>query len=184
MKLLKTGIESYGFAGVKLYPPFGFRMDDSRLASCYEYCSTKHLPVLIHTGYSFDGLQNSYAEPDALINICDKYEDIKFIMAHAGYKLSNPTISELLLKKNVYADISGFQSVLDQDDTKSDIDLIFQEPYNSKLLFGSDWPIKNIIKPLSHQINVLKKLYENCENKAENAFENLMKQNAKKLLNI
>ncbi len=184
LDLLKKGVETDGFRGVKLYPPFGFKIDEERLLGFYEYCNTNHLPVLIHTGYSFNGLINENAEPGPLATIADKYKNINFIMAHAGYKLHDPLITSLLNKENVFADISGFQSVLNDESAKASLNLIFKPPYNNKLLYGSDWPITNIMRPLSDQINTLKKIYRNTENTADNAFEKLMGSNARKVLNI
>ena len=183
MNILKKGIEEYGFKGVKLYPPFGFKINDERLDVFYAYCNSNNLPVLIHTGFALNGLENENAEPNALLNIADKYKNIKFIMAHAGYKLNNPVVSKLLMKDNVFADISGFQSILQHKDSRAVIEKIFQQQFNRRILFGSDWPITNIMKPLVFQIDLLREIHENCANKAENAFENVMKLNAERLLN-
>src|SRR5690554_6007884 len=158
MDLLTKGIEEFGFKGVKLYPPYGFRLDAKELAVAYEYCDKVGLPILIHTGFSLNGLENENAEPDALGAIADKYPNINFVLAHAGYKLNNPTISSLLEKKNIYADISGFQTILNIENGKDTLRLIFNDSYNDKILFGSDWPINNIMKPLSDQIAILRQV--------------------------
>lgn len=177
LELLKKGIEEYGFSGIKLYPPYGFAIDDEKLMACYEYANTKKLPVLIHTGFSIKGLKNEYAEPDAIANIAKKYPGVKFILAHAGYKLDKVIVRNLLEIDNVFADLSGFLTA--SEDT---LKLAFQEPYNAKILFGSDWPIANFMQPLSALINQLTSVYNEIEFPADNALDNIMFLNANKVL--
>ena len=176
-ELLKKGVEEFGFSGIKLYPPYGFAIDDKKLTDCYEYANSKKLPVLIHTGFSIKGLKNEYAEPNAIVNIAKKYPYIKFILAHAGYKLDKAIVRDLLEIENVFADLSGFLTA-----SKDTLKLVFQEPYNAKILFGSDWPIANFMQPLSSLIDQLQLTYNEVEFPAANAFDNIMFLNADKVL--
>lgn len=184
MELLKKGMEDYGFCGVKLYPPYGFKINDPRLDECYKYCDNLGVPILVHTGFSLKGLENENAEPHALSQVAEQYQNINFIMAHAGYKLIDTLIQNLLLKNNIYADISGFQTRLNSENGQESLKLIFEEPYNSKILFGSDWPITNLLKPLTDQINVINKVAENTKKKVNNALENVLGNNALKVLKL
>ncbi|MCX6180718.1 MAG: amidohydrolase family protein [Bacteroidetes bacterium] len=177
LDLLKKGVEEYGFSGIKLYPPFGFAIDDIRLNDCYEYANSKKLPVLIHTGFSIEKLKNEYAEPGRIVNVAKNYPNVNFILAHAGFKLDQPLIRELLEIDNVYADLSGFIN-----SSKETLKLVFQEPYNSKILFGSDWPIVNFMEPLSNLIDKVISIYNEVEFPAENALENILFLNANKIL--
>ncbi len=177
MSILKKGIEEYGFSGIKLYPPYGFAMNDERLKECYAYANSKKIPVLIHTGYSIDSLENEYAEPALIRNIAPEYPNVNFILAHAGFKLDDLVVRELLQIENVYADLSGFLT-----GSKEALKLVFQEPYNSKILFGSDWPIANFMEPMSSLIDNLFSAYDESELPAKNALENLMFRNASKIL--
>lgn len=63
LELLQKGIETYGFHGIKLYPPFNFRVNNPIMKECYEYANEKGLTVLSHTGFSMNGLKNKYADP-------------------------------------------------------------------------------------------------------------------------
>ncbi len=176
-ELLKKGIEEYGFYGIKLYPPFNFKVNDPIMIKCYEYANANELIILSHTGFSVDGLKNEYAEPKDFLGIVDLYPKANFVLAHAGYKLNDPIVKELIQKDNVYADIAGFKTA-----NKEDLRLIFEEPYNDKILFGSDWPINNMMKPLSYLSDSIKSLYE--ENRLNNPklLENIFYNNAFKLL--
>ncbi len=184
INLLKKGIEDCGFSGVKLYPPYGFKINDVRLNDCYEYCDKLGLPILIHTGFSLKGLENENAEPQALGQVAEQYQNINFIMAHAGYKLDNSLIQSLLLKDNIYADISGFQSIMNLEYRNEVLKLIFKEPYNSKILYGSDWPISNMMKPLSNQIKTIQDIANNTQLNDVNALNNILYNNAEKILNL
>ncbi len=184
LRLLKKGIEEFGFKGVKLYPPYGFKINDPQLNACYEYCEQLSLPVLIHTGFSLYGLDNENAEPNVLKEIASNYQNITFIMAHAGYKLGDPVIQTLLLKKNIYADISGFQTIINSEKGIEALKMIFKEPYNNKILFGSDWPITNLMKPLVNQVNIIREMEKDVADKAENALNNILKNNAQKILKL
>ena len=179
LELLKKGIEDYGFRGIKLYPPYGFCLSDLRLNACYEYANKFSLPIVIHTGFAIEGLQNSYAEPTFVHKIADQYQDVKFIMAHAGYKLNDPLICDLLLKRNVYADISGFQSILNQENHQCIFEMIFSEPYVDKILFGSDWPITNLMKPLSNQLAKIKEMVPKA---SKTSLEKVLYKNANSLI--
>ncbi len=183
MDLLKKGIEDYGFRGVKLYPPFGFSINDDRLNECYDYCNKMRLPVLIHTGYSIDMLDNEKANPTYVEYIADQFQNVNFILAHTGYKLGDPAIQRLLMKKNIYADISGFQTILGDENSIKNMEKIFDEPLNNKVLFGSDWPITNLMMSLAEQIEKLKSILRITHNKENKEIKNIFFENANRILN-
>jgi len=141
LELLKKGIEEYGFKGIKLYPPFDFKVNDPSMYDCYRYANDHGLIILSHTGFSMKGLCNEYADPANFLDVVDNYPKAKFVLAHAGYRLKDPVVRELLRKQNVFADIAGFQQA-----SEDDLTMIFNEEYNHKILFGSDWPIANMLK--------------------------------------
>ena len=176
-ELLQRGIEEYNFHGIKLYPPFNFKVHDPLMKKCYQYVNDKGLTILSHTGFSIKGLKNEYAEPKDFLEIVDLYPKANFVLAHAGYKLNDPIVKELIQKNNVYADIAGFKTA-----NKEDLKLIFEETYNDKILFGSDWPINNMMKPLSYLVDSIKSLYEESKIDNPRLLENIFYNNALKLL--
>lgn len=176
-ELLKKGIENYGFSGIKLYPPFGYKLTDHRLIECYEYANQNKLPILSHTGYSTKGLCNDFADPKYFDELSLKYPHAKFIMAHAGIKLSDPTIRRLLKRDNVFADISGFLTANEEDKL-----LIFSEEFSDKLLFGSDFPIVGLMNSLKNIVDELNKIFENYGNNNTEVWEKIMFKNAEKIL--
>ena len=176
-ELLKKGIEKYGFHGIKLYPPFNFRVDTDIMKPCYEYANEKGLVILSHTGFSVDGLLNEYADPKYFLNVVDYYPNAKFVLAHAGYKLNNAIVQELIQRDNVYADIAGFQTA-----SKDDLSFIFNKGFNHKILFGTDFPINNMMKPLSHLVSLIENLYRELNIGNKVLLENILYNNAYNLL--
>jgi uncharacterized protein len=186
LDLFKKGIFDYGFKGLKLYPPMGFAMDDERLLPFYDICNKHNLPVLIHTGPSLKILKNEFADPLSIAKIAQKYPDVKFILAHAGYNLTTK-LSELVLNsKNIYLDIAGFRSKYfntNSDAEFSFIIQIFKGELNKKILFGTDWPLFNLMHPVTREIEQLKHLAESS-NISNNEIDNIFYKNALHLLSF
>ncbi|GGA81086.1 amidohydrolase family protein [Puia dinghuensis] len=153
-ELFVKGIEFYGFRGLKLYPPMGFAMDHPSLENIYEYCQRHRLPVLIHTGDSLDILDKNFSKVKNAIRVAERYPGIPFILAHAGYQLKEPGMSELLGYPNVYFDIAGIQVLLGQKDPVAfdhlDKETLIQ--FSRKMVFGTDWPLFNLMTPISEHI--------------------------------
>jgi uncharacterized protein len=181
-ELLKKGIESFGFKGVKLYPLFGFRLNHPELKKCFDYCNNNSLTILIHTGPSIYDLDDNGQIFKDLDRIAPCYSNVDFIMAHAGYKLDCTIIQDLLKRENVYADISGFQSIRNSEEGVNTLRMIFDKSYNKKIVFGSDWPINNMMKPILFQIELLKKLEQKTSFVSQEYLNNILYNNAKALL--
>lgn len=183
-ELFQKSIETYGFKGLKLYPPMGYAMDNPDLFKYYEICNENHFPVLIHTGPSLASLQNHYANVHNALPIAQKYPNINFILAHAGYQLEQPFINELSSFPNVFFDIAGIQTLLtDRLKMKKIIPQIFSPKFVNKVVFGSDWPLFNLTNSIE------KHIYQLIELAKENGIEQVeikkvFEKNAKKILKL
>jgi predicted TIM-barrel fold metal-dependent hydrolase len=184
--LFKKGVFDYGFRGMKLYPPMGYAINDESLLPFYEICNQLQLPVLIHTGPSLPILHNEFAQPATFQSILESYTNINFILAHQGYRLKDPVIQQLIRLDNVYLDISGFQMLnYKADEIRENLKMIFLKNYNKKILYGSDWPLFNLFRPLNKDIDVLKAIFEEVKNDVPvNALNNVMHDNAKRVLGL
>jgi uncharacterized protein len=184
MDLFKKGIFDFGFKGLKLYPPMGFAMDDERLLPYYDICDKNNLPVLIHTGTSLRILKNKFANPLSIEKIAQRYTNLKFILAHAGYNLTPELIELVVNTKNLYVDIAGFRSKYANINSENELRLIIQlckGEINKKVLFGTDWPLFNLMHPVSLEIEQLKRLAEKLGN-VSNEIDNILYKNAFSLL--
>ena len=178
--LFKKGIFEFGFKGLKLYPPMGFAIDDERLNPYYEICSAYRLPVITHTGSSLSYLDNHYADPIFIKNVANRFKDVIFILAHAANNIT-PKIIELVKEcDNIYLDMAGLNSKYNLDNYCS----IFDENINDKVLFGSDWPLFNLLHPINRDIMLLKKSFENIRQPNDRALDNIFYKNAIKILSI
>jgi predicted TIM-barrel fold metal-dependent hydrolase len=185
--LFRKGIEEYNFRGLKLYPPMGFSMESNELLAYFEYCEHYKLPILIHTGPSQENLKNEYANPLFIKPLAEKYKRIIFILAHAGYNLNNDLVKLIKKTNNVYIDVAGFQSKYPKIDDQMirDLSILFnEEKINSKVLFGTDWPLFNFIRPVSTQVEQVKELASVSQAWKTNALDNIFFKNATKILNL
>lgn len=141
---LRHGHEALGLRGVKLLPMYaGFRVCDPELEPLWEYCESRGLPVLMHTGTTFvrqaplDCTFPRLIEPVAL-----KHPGIKFILAHLGHPWEGECVVTIRKHPNVYADISAlhyrpfqlYQSLM----------LVQEYGVWDKVLFGTDFPFTTV----------------------------------------
>ena len=183
LELFKKSID-HGFSGLKLYPSMGYRLWDEALYPYYELCSGNHMPVLTHTGPSLDVLANELAEPEEIKKAAKDFPNVKFILAHAGQRITESRIQELVSIPNVYLDISAFQmGYRKAADMKEDMGAIFSSRFYKKILFGTDYPLFNLFTPLSSNIGLLTELWKIVEEKESDSLSAVLGGNAMELLN-
>lgn len=157
-ELFVKSIETYGFRGLKLYPPMGYAMDHPDLIPVYEYCDKYKLPILIHTGDSLLTLDREYSKVANALKIVSRFPGISFILAHAGYHLQDPGIEELSTYPNVYFDLAGVQALFDEDDFDKQFPKSLLEKSAKNIVFGSDWPLFSMASSLQKQVAQTRKL--------------------------
>jgi len=140
-QLFKKGIEEYGFIGMKLYPPCGYRPDSKLLTPYYEYCNEFGLPVLIHIGETSPVLSFSEAMPMYIDEPARKYRNIPFILAHGAVNYQDQCVRLCKYRPNVYLDLSGAQSKVANMGENNELVKLFRSGINHKIIFGTDWPI-------------------------------------------
>lgn len=159
IEILKKGIFEFNFKGIKLYPPFGFKLHDKEIYKYYEFSSKNNLPILIHTGASIKSLKTSnyLNEIKGIEEIAQQFPDVKFILAHAGFNIKNKLLQIMKRHNNIYTDFSGFQSRLDYSEMNYIFNYIQANGIEDRVVYGSDWPLFNLFKPLKFDIEQLKK---------------------------
>lgn len=189
-EFIKRGYYEFNFRGVKLYPSFGFPMSHENLSKIYQFCSTHKIPVLLHTGPSINIINNTtYSDPENILEVCEKYS-CNFILAHAGFKLDQAKVSDLLKFDNVYFDISGFQQLDFKDDKVIEkMTLIFHKKYSDKILFGTDWPLFHTMNDLRKDIKIINDVFSKSvkilgKHHDHDGLSKVMYKNAEKILKI
>lgn len=127
-------IKKLGLKGVKLHPDFQkFRLDDEKLFSIYEACSSE-LPVLLHTGdYRYD-----YSNPERMAKVLEKFPELTVIGAHfGGWSLWEKATDLLCGYENFYVDCSSSFNWMTPEKAKK----LIRKYGADKVLFGTDFPM-------------------------------------------
>lgn len=133
--------------GIKLQPEFqDFYADDEDIFPAYEEMEKHGLPVLFHCGEELSGTMLVRSSPSRIINVKDKFKDLKVIGAHfGGFRLWDE-VKKHLLGKDIYLDTSFFFGFLPKQDVREL--LLSHRP--DRLLFGTDFPLVDQKKDLDY----------------------------------
>jgi hypothetical protein len=140
MEELRNGVEQLRLRGVKIGPIYaGIDPRDPRCDSVYRYCQANGLPILFHTGTTFNhNAPLSYGRPWLFDEVAISYPDLRIVLAHVGHPFSEECLAVIRKHPHVYADTSALYYRPWQFYNT----LIAAQEYNvtQKLLFGSDCP--------------------------------------------
>ena len=140
MEELRHAVEHLRLAGVKMMPMYaGFDPRDPRCDPVYAYCQERGLPILFHTGTTFNrDAPLGYTRPWLWDEVAIRYPELRMVLAHAGHPFCEECLVVIRKHPRVYADISAlfyrpwqFYNLL-----------IAAQEYRvtHKLLFGTDYP--------------------------------------------
>jgi hypothetical protein len=138
--LFERGLRDYGFRGLKLYPPCGYRANDPALFPFYELCAAYKVPVLLHMGATSSTLAFDTARPEFIDEPARLFPGVNFILAHAATAHVQECAMLCAFRPNVYADVSGFED-LGRDTALEGLRYLLRSGIAHKLLFGTDWPV-------------------------------------------
>jgi hypothetical protein len=124
--------------GVKLHPDIqNVAVDDPKYIKIFELCEKYNLPVLLHTGDK----RYDFSNPNRLIPILDRFQNITFVGAHFGCWSNWYEASKLMNKyKNFYVDCSSSFYAL----TDNQIREIIANYGIDRVIFGTDYPMWNM----------------------------------------
>lgn len=140
MDELRDSIERLGLRGVKMMPMYaGFDPRDPRCDAVYAYSQARGLPILFHTGTTFNrAAPLGFTRPWLWDEVAIRYPELRMVLAHVGHPFCEECLVVIRKHPHVYADISAlfyrpwqFYNML-----------IAAQEYNvtHKLLFGTDYP--------------------------------------------
>jgi uncharacterized protein len=140
MHELVHAVEDLGLRGVKLGPIYaGFDPRDLSCESIYAYCQQRGLPILFHTGTTYNSAAPlGFSRPWLLDEVAIRFPELRIVMAHLGHPFHEECLAVIRKHRHLYADISAlfyrpwqFYNML-----------IAAQEYDvtHKLLFGSDYP--------------------------------------------
>ena len=168
---LGHAFDALGLQGLKLnlshlhmYP------DDKRLQPLLAMCQAKNLPVMFHSGFSWEeNSPSKYGRPILYEDVAIEYPDLRFCLAHLGWPWVDETCMLLLKYRNVYTDTS----TVFMDSPANYYEQIFmknmapgwlQNNLMDKVMYGSNLPrfrqvrVKDGLEQLDIRPDVLEKI--------------------------
>jgi len=141
---LQFGHQELGLQGIKLMPMYaGFRPDDERLNSLWDYASRNQLPVLLHTGTTFiSQAPLEFTLPRLLDTVATRFPELRLVLAHLGHPFEGECVAVIRKHPNVYADVSALHYRPWQ--LYNSLMLVQEYGVWHKLLFGTDYPFTTV----------------------------------------
>ncbi len=140
MDELVHAVEDLGLVGLKLGPIYaGFDPRDDRCRCVYEYCQNRSLPVLFHTGTTFNReAPLGFSRPWLFDEVAIEYPELRMVLAHLGHPFYDECLAVIRKHPHVYADIAALHYRPWQFYNM----MILAQEYKvtHKLLFGTDYP--------------------------------------------
>jgi predicted TIM-barrel fold metal-dependent hydrolase len=140
MEELRYGIEKLHLRGVKIGPIYnGVDPRDPRCDVLYAYCQERGLPILFHTGTTYNrAAVLNYGRAWLWDEVASKYPELRMILAHVGHPFFDECLCVIRKHPHVYADVSA---LFHRNWQFYNIMLLAQEyRIQHKLLFGTDYP--------------------------------------------
>ena len=140
MEELRYGIEGLHLSGVKMGPIYaGFDPRDPRCDAVYAYCQEHGLPIMTHSGTTFNSKAPlGFSRPWLWDEVAIKYPDLRMVLAHVGHPFCEECLVVIRKHPHLFADISALYYRPWQFYNM----LIAAQEYKvtHKLLFGTDYP--------------------------------------------
>jgi len=145
---LEPHVASGKVKGLKLYPGYQpFYPADVRWEAAYAFAARHQLPVMIHTGDTYDPHGKvKYAHPIHVDDVAVDHPEIRFVICHLGNPWIRDCMEVVYKNANVYADLSGFvlgdfTDRFEQYMRRQVEDVLVYGVEPTKVLYGTDWPI-------------------------------------------
>jgi uncharacterized protein len=137
---LRHAFRKLGFKGLKIHSSANsvYPNDEQRMFPLYDLCQELGAPVLFHTGTTGLGdCEIKYSKPEFLDEVCQRFPDLKIVMAHFGWPWSDVAIAIALRNPNVFIDMSGWRPRYIPSSIMPYMNGILQD----RFLFGTDYPM-------------------------------------------
>lgn len=140
MDELALAFDDLGLRGLKMGPIYaGFDPRDARCGPVYSSCQDRGLPILFHTGTTYNrDAPLGYSRPWLFDEVAIQYPELRMVLAHLGHPFYDECLSVIRKHPHVYADIAALYYRPWQFYNM----LILAQEYGvtGKLLFGTDYP--------------------------------------------
>jgi uncharacterized protein len=140
VKELKRAVRKLGVRGLKIHSSANsvYPNDPKKMYPLYEVCEENRLPILFHTETTGLGdCEIKYSKPEYLDEVCERFPDLKVVMAHFGWPWSDVAVALALRHPNVYLDVSGWRPRY----LPANVLSYLNGPLQDRFLFGTDYPM-------------------------------------------
>lgn len=148
---LRGYLQEGSVRGLKLYPGYEhFFPNDERMRPVYELANEFDVPVMIHSGDTFDPMGKvKFAHPLHIDDVAVDHPDVKIIICHLGNPWIRDCMEVVYKNRNVYTDISGlvlgnFSDRFEVFMNKQIQEMLLYGVEPDKVLYGTDWPIASM----------------------------------------
>jgi hypothetical protein len=182
---LEHAVENLGLQGLKMGPIYaGFDPRDPRCNAVYTYCQTEEIPIIFHTGTTYNrDAPLEYTRPFLLDNVAIRYPGLRMVLAHLGHPFYDECLAVIRKHPHVYADISALYYRPWQFYNM----MVLAQEYGvtHKLLFGTDYPFTTAQESIDGLRNV-NHITANCglPRITEETIESILSRDAFALLGI
>lgn len=130
-------IHNKGFKGIKLHPYYqNFIINEKKLFPIYRHIEELGLIVLFHAGFDTAFEKKRIADPVKMLDIKEKYPELKFIASHIGAWEDWDEVKKYIIGKEIYIDLAYS---LNNSMLRDARELLLSHP-KEYILFGSDSP--------------------------------------------
>jgi uncharacterized protein len=148
---LRSMLREGRLKGLKLYPGYEpFYVHDARMRVVYELAAEFDVPVMIHTGDTYDpNGKVKYSHPIEVDEVAVDFRDVTFVICHLGNPWITDAMEVIYKNPNVVGDISGFtlghfEERFERFMVQQVNEVVAFAGDPSKLLYGTDWPIADM----------------------------------------
>lgn len=137
---LRRAVRALGMRGLKVHSSANsvYLNDRKLMFPIYDFCQEAGIPVLLHTGTTGLGdTEIRYSKPELVDEVCQRFPDLKVVMAHFGWPWPEVTVAVALRNPNVFIDVSGWKPRYLPASIMPYLNGILQD----RFLFGTDYPM-------------------------------------------
>jgi len=158
LQMFERAVKEGKMRGLKLYPPGGFFPQDTVCYPYYQKCMEYGVPVLFHSGGTMAPLKTRFGQPICIDDVAADFPDLTIIIAHVGGFWWEEALGVAAFKPNIYLDLSGRQTTLNQDPSRfyAQFRRMLDTVGPWRLFFGSDSPVLDWVLPLDRWVKAFR----------------------------
>ncbi len=143
-----SAIKAAGMKGIKMHPYYqDFNLNESRMMPIYERISKEGLILVMHCGYDIAFPPIRRVDPAMIVEVTERFPQLKFVATHMGAWKMWEEVSQLLVGRPIYIEISFALELLPPDEAR-----------NILMRHGEDWLLFGTDSPWTDQTNALRLL--------------------------